>query len=42
MRASLNGKMMRSRHFAPLLGIVLYLAWLVNAFASEAEGGHAT
>ncbi len=40
MRASLNGKMMRSRHFAPLLGIVLYFAWLGNAFASEAEGGH--
>ncbi len=40
MRASINGKIMRSRHFAPLLGIVLYLAWLINAFASEAEGGH--
>ncbi len=40
MRASLNGKIMRSRRFAPLLGIVLYFAWLSNAFASEAEGGH--
>ena len=40
MHASLKGKMMRSKHFAPLLGIVLYFTWLSNAFASEAEGGH--
>ncbi len=40
MHASLKGKMMRSKHFAPVLGIVLYFAWLSNAFASEAEGGH--
>jgi F-type H+-transporting ATPase subunit b len=40
MRASLKGKIMRSNHFAPLLGIVLYFAWLSNAFASEAEHGH--
>ena len=40
MRASLNGKIMRSRHFASLLGVVLYFAWLSNALASEAEGGH--
>jgi F-type H+-transporting ATPase subunit b len=40
MHASLKGKMSRSKHFAPLLGIVLYFTWLSNAFASEAEGGH--
>ena len=40
MHASLRGKMMRSRHFAPLVGTVLYFAWLSNALASEAEGGH--
>jgi F-type H+-transporting ATPase subunit b len=40
MRASLNGKMMKSRHFVPLVGIVLYFSWLSNVFASEAEGGH--
>ncbi|MGA2939333.1 MAG: ATP synthase F0 subunit B [Syntrophobacteraceae bacterium] len=40
MHASLKGKMMRSKQFAPLWGIVLYFAWLSTAFASEAEGGH--
>jgi F-type H+-transporting ATPase subunit b len=40
MHASLKEKMMRSKHFAPLLGMVLYFACLSNAFASEAEGGH--
>ncbi len=42
MHASLRAKMMRSKHFAPLLGIVLYFAWLSNALASEAEGGTTT
>ena len=32
--------MMRSRRLAPLVGIVIYFAWLSNALASEAEGGH--
>jgi len=40
MQASLRGKMMRSKHLVPLLGIVVYFAWLSTAFASEAEGGH--
>jgi F-type H+-transporting ATPase subunit b len=40
MQASFRGKMMRSRHLAPLVGIVVYFAWLGTALASEAEGGH--
>ena len=40
MQASLRGKMMRSKHLVPLLGIVVYFAWMSTAFASEAEGGH--
>jgi F-type H+-transporting ATPase subunit b len=40
MHASLRGKMMRSRQPSPLAGIVFYFAWLTNAWASEAEGGH--
>ncbi len=40
MHASLRAKMMKSKPFAPLVGMVLYFAWLGNALASEAEGGH--
>jgi len=40
MRASLWGKMLRSKQFAPLVGTVLYFAWLTSAWASEAEEGH--
>ncbi len=40
MQVSLRGKMMRSRHFALLVGMVLNFAWLGSALASEAEGGH--
>ncbi|MGC9964023.1 MAG: ATP synthase F0 subunit B [Syntrophobacteraceae bacterium] len=40
MRASLGGKMLRSKQFAPLVGTVLYFAWLTSAWASEAEEGH--
>jgi F-type H+-transporting ATPase subunit b len=31
---------LRSGHFATLLGIVLYFAWLGNALAAEVEEGH--
>jgi F-type H+-transporting ATPase subunit b len=37
---SVRGKMMRSRHFALLAGMVLNFAWLGSALASEAEGSH--
>jgi len=40
MRASLWGKMLRSRQFAPLVGTVLYFGSLTSAWAAEAEGGH--
>ena len=40
MRASLWGKMLRSKLFAPLVGTVLYFAWLTSAWAAEAEEGH--
>jgi F-type H+-transporting ATPase subunit b len=40
MRASLREKMMKSKLFAPLLGIALHFVWLSGAFASEAEGAH--
>ncbi len=40
MRSSLTGKMMRSKHFATIMGAVLYFAFLSNAWASEAEGVH--
>ena len=40
MRASLWGKMLRSKQLAPLVGAVLYFAWLTSAWASEAEEGH--
>jgi F-type H+-transporting ATPase subunit b len=40
MHASLRAKMMRSRHFAPLAGTVIYFVLLGNALASEAEEGH--
>ena len=40
MRASLWGKMLRSKLFGPVLGTVLYFAWLTTAWASEAAEGH--
>lgn len=40
MYASLRAKIIGNKHFASLLGIVFYFAWLSNAFASETEGGH--
>src|SRR5208337_3187934 len=40
MHASLKAKMMKSGHFATLVGIAVYFALLTNALASEAEGGH--
>jgi len=38
MHASLRAKMMRSKYFAPLVGIVIYFALLSCALAEEAEG----
>ena len=40
MRASLWGKMLRSKLFAPIVGAVLSFAWLTTAWAAEAEEGH--
>lgn len=40
MRTSLRGKFLGSKLLAPLLGAVLYLAWVTSAWAEEAEGGH--
>ena len=41
MHASLKGKITKSRHLAPLVGIILNFAWFSSALASEAEsGGH--
>ncbi len=41
MRASLKGKVLRSRWFVPLMGTMLDLACLTNAWAAEGEEGHA-
>lgn len=40
MHASLRGMMMRMKHVLPLAGIVLFFAFLGDALASEAGGGH--
>lgn len=40
MQSSLRKNMMKSKLFAPLLGIALDFVWLSSAFASEAEGAH--
>jgi F-type H+-transporting ATPase subunit b len=40
MRASLRGKILKSKQFAPVVGAALYFASLTSAWASEAEGHH--
>jgi F-type H+-transporting ATPase subunit b len=40
MRASLWGKILRSKLFAPIVGTALYFVWLTNALAEEAAEGH--